>query len=272
MTGTDIDIRPVAGALGAEIGGVDLSRPLSDGEFGTIRRALLDHQVIFFRDQNLSPHGLRDFAARFGPCNRYPFLAGIDDCPEVIEIVKEPGDSVNFGGLWHSDTTYLPRPPLATLLHALEVPPYGGDTLFASARLAFESLSEAMKTALEGLRALSSAGRRYGATGRPPGGEDLVLEAWHPVLRTHPETGRKAVFVNGAHTTRFEGWTEAESRPWIDHLCERVVRPEFTCRFHWRPGSLAVWDNRCTQHFALNDYHGFRRRMHRCTVEGDEPR
>ena len=279
-----IEVAPVAGALGAEIGGVDLSAPLADDCFAEIRRAFLEHRVIFFRGQDLSPSGQRDFAARFGPCNRYPFVAGLEECPEVIPIIKEPEETFNFGGLWHSDTTYLEKPPLGTLLYAVETPPQGGDTLFANTKLAYDALSDGMKAALAGLRGLSSAKIRYADGGRSGQfakfkgamaatglDKEEVLEAWHPVVRTHPDTGEKALYLNRAHTVRFEGWTEAESRPWIDWLCEHIARPEFTCRFRWEPGSVALWDNRCTHHFALNDYHGHRRHMHRCTIEGDRP-
>ena len=280
----EIEVAPVAGALGAEIGGVDISGPLADGVFGEIRRAFLEHRVIFFRGQSLAPRDQRDFAARFGPCNRYPFVAGLEECPEVIPIIKEPEETFNFGGLWHSDTTYLEKPPLGTLLYAVETPPQGGDTLFANTKLAYDALSDGMKAALAGLRGLSSAKIRYAEAGRSGQfvkfkgamtaiglDREETLEAWHPVVRTHPDTGEKALYVNRAHTVRFEGWTEAESRPWIDWLCEHIVRPEFTCRFRWEPGSVALWDNRCTHHFALNDYHGHRRHMHRCTIEGDRP-
>ena len=279
-----IRVEPIAGALGAEISGVDLSRPLGNERFAEIHRAFLRYRVIFFRDQQLTPVAQRDFAARFGPCNRYPFVAGLEECPEVIPIIKEPEETFNFGGLWHSDTTYLERPPLGTMLYALEVPPAGGDTLFANAALAYEALSDGAKAALAGLTGLSSAQMRYAKGGRAGQfrrfkgamtgarlDEEETLEAWHPVVRTHPETGEKALFVNRAHTLRFRGWTEDESRPWIEWLCEHIARPEFTCRFRWEAGSLALWDNRCTHHFALNDYHGHRRHMHRCTIEGDRP-
>ncbi|MCK6450261.1 MAG: TauD/TfdA family dioxygenase [Alphaproteobacteria bacterium] len=278
MRSNAIDIRPIAGALGAEIGGVDLAGPLDGAAVGRLRQALLDHLVIFFRGQALDPAGLVAFARRFGKPGHYPFVKGLPDQPEVIEVTKLAHERVNFGGIWHSDTTYLATPPLGSLLYAHEVPPTGGDTLFANMFLAYEALSDGMKRMLSGLRAISSSAKadvtrtREDRIAASPGrAAREVFEASHPVVRTHPESGRKALYVNVAHTTRFDGMTEEESRPLLDFLFRHQVQPEFTCRFRWQPGSLAFWDNRSTQHNPVNDYHGHVRRMHRVTVEGDRP-
>jgi taurine dioxygenase len=274
-----IEIRPLAGAIGAEIFGVDLSAPLDDATLAAIRRAWLDHLVIFFRDQELPPAEFLAFARRFGQPVEYPFVRGIEGFPEITPVVKLEQERVNFGGLWHSDTTYLETPPMGTMLVAREVPPYGGDTLFANMYLAYESLSAGMQRLLDGLVAVNSSAKadttktredrmRDGAN--PAARKEYASE--HPVVRTHPETGRKALYVNGGHTLRFKGMTEEESAPLLRFLFAHQTRPEFTCRFRWQVGSLAFWDNRCAQHNPINDYHGFRRVMHRVTLAGDRPR
>jgi taurine dioxygenase len=191
--------------------------------------------------------------------------------------VKLEHERVNFGGIWHSDTTYLARPPMASMLYAVEIPPYGGDTLFANQYLAYETLSEGYRKLIDGLVGVSSslkadASRTREDRLRAAGVEHKALIAEHPVVRTHPETGRRALFVNVGHTTHFRGLTEEESRPLLAYLFQHQVRPEFTCRFRWEPGSLAFWDNRSAQHNPVNDYHGFRRVMHRVTLAGDAPR
>ena len=234
--------------------------------------------VVFFRDQPISNDRFVAFARRIGPIGRYPFVPGLDGHPEVIAVLKEPHETVNFGGIWHSDTAYLDRPPMATLLLAREIPPHGGDTLFANQYLAFETLSPAMQRLLDPLRAVNSSAladvsktREDRIRGHEADGDACEYEATHPVVRTHPETGRKALYVNVAHTSRFDGMTEEESRPLLQFLFAHQVRPELTCRFRWQPGSLALWDNRCAQHNPVNDYHGHRRLLHRITLEGDVP-
>jgi taurine dioxygenase len=274
-----LDIRPIAGALGAEIHGLDLSAVLDGETIAAIRQALLDHLVIFFRDQDLPPARFLAFARRFGEPVEYPLVKGIEGFPVIIQVAKLEHETVNFGGIWHSDTTYLEIPPMATLLVAREVPPAGGDTLFANQYLAYETLSEGMKKMLAPLKALSSSAKADASKTREDrirsdpttrSREELVAE--HPVTRTHPETGRKALYVNIAHTKRFVGMSEAESAPILDYLFRHQTRPEFTCRFSWRVGSLAFWDNRAVQHNPINDYHGYRRVMHRITLAGDKPR
>ena len=271
-----IQVRPIAGALGAEIEGVDISRPLPNDVVAEIRQAFLDFLVIFVRGQKLTPHGQLAFAQSFGEPMEYPQLRGLPECPLITPVVKLEHERVNFGGIWHSDTTYLERPPMASMLYALETPPYGGDTLFANQYLAYETLSEGYRKMLDGLVGVNSslkadASRTREDRLRAAGAEHKALIAEHPVVRTHPETGRKALYVNVGHTTHFKGLTEEESRPLLDYLFRHQVNPEFTCRFQWKPGSLAFWDNRCTQHNPVNDYHGFRRVMHRVTLAGDAP-
>ncbi len=268
-----MEVRRIAGALGAEIGGVDLSK---DIPAAAIRAAFLEHQVIFFRDQNLTPAQFMAFARAMGRPIEYPFVQGIDAFPEIIEVKKLEHERHNFGGIWHSDTAYLDTPPMGSMLLAREVPPQGGDTLFASQYLAYESLSEGMQRMLDGLMAINSSAKADVTKTR----EDRVreqqgplktFEAQHPLVRAHPETGRKALYVNVAHTVRFKDMTEEESAPLLRFLFEHQVKPEFTCRFSWKAGSLAFWDNRCTQHLPINDYHGYRRVMHRITLAGERP-
>lgn len=280
MPSASLDIRPLSGALGAEIGGVDLSAPLDEAMVAAIRRAWLDHLVIFFRGQDLPPDRLIAMARRFGRPVEYPFVAGLDGFPEVTPVVKLEHERVNFGGIWHSDTAYLDEPPMGTFLIAREVPPVGGDTLFANMYLAYETLSAGMRRMIDPLVAVNSS-RKADASktredrmrgGSAGAGSNRDFEALHPVVRTHPETGRRALYVNVGHTSRFKDMTEEESEPLLRFLFAHQTRPEFTCRFRWEPGSLALWDNRCAQHNPVNDYHGYRRVMHRVTLAGDRPR
>jgi taurine dioxygenase len=275
-TPTTLTVRPLAGCIGAELLGVDLRR-LEDGLVAAIRAAWLEHGVVFFRDQELGPDDFLAFARAIGELARYPFVPGLDGYPDIIAVTKLPHETVNFGGIWHSDTAYLAQPPMATMLVAREVPPAGGDTLFADQRAAFETLSPAMKDLLRPLRAVNSSAladvskTREDRVKEHDGGELPLYEAVHPVVRTHPETGRESLYVNVAHTARFDGMTEEESRPLLRFLFQHQVQPELTCRFRWDVGSLALWDNRCVQHNPVNDYHGHRRVMHRITLQGDTP-
>lgn len=271
-----IEIRRTAGALGAEIGGVDLSQELPDATIAAIRAALVEHQVIFFRDQDLSPARQVALGRRFGPLNIHPYVAGMDNHPEVMELIKEPSDKINFGGGWHSDMSFLETPAIGSILHAIEIPEWGGDTLFASQAAAFEALSPGMQATLETLSAVHSAAREY-APGGPSAAkragmtvaeaDGYVGEYVHPVVLTHPENGRKALYVNPAFTMRFEGWKARESRPLLQFLFDHCRSEAFTCRFAWTKGAVAFWDNRSVWHYALNDYPGQRRHMRRVTVD-----
>lgn len=273
-----ITVTPIAGALGAEIDGVDLSHPLDPETVKQIRQALLDHLVIFFRDQKLEPDSYLAFARAFGTPVEYPLIKGIEGYPEITEIVKQENERSNFGGIWHADTTYLECPPMGTMLYALQVPPHGGDTLFANQYLAYEALSEPLRRFLDGLTVINTSAKADVSKTR----EDMIRNAAddtpvpdyvseHPAVRTHPETGRKCLFVNVAHSSHFKGMTEAESAPILNYLFQHQVRPEFTCRFRWQVGSLAFWDNRAAQHNPVNDYHGYRRVMRRITLAGEKP-
>ena len=278
MTYSSIEVAPVAGALGAEIGGVDLAVDLPDETVAEIRAAWLEHLVLFFRGQeHLDADAFMAFARRIGEPVEYPFVKGLEGHPEIIAIAKLPHETVNFGGIWHSDTVYLERPPMGTLLIAREVPPYGGDTMWASMYAAHEALSPGMQQLLDGLRAVNSSALADVSKTREDriadSGYDSAQEyvAEHPVVRTHPETGRKALYVNVAHTERFVGMTVEESRPLLEYLFAHSVKPEFTCRLRWQVGTLAMWDNRCAMHNPINDYHGHRRVMNRITLAGDVP-
>src|SRR5580704_3437896 len=282
MTYRTIQVHPISGALGAEISGVDLSRDLDDSVIGEIRPALVDNLVIFFRDQKLTPDQHLAFGRRFGELQIHDFVESTQENEEILEVRKEADELRNFGGGWHSDVSYLERPSLGSVLYAREVPAYGGDTMFSNQYLAYETLSDGMKSMLGGMTAMHSARRPYGldAVHRAEGNartmkylysENAHAEVEHPVIRTHVETGRKSLYVNGTFTTRFQDMTEAESAPLLNYLYDHAVRPEFTCRFRWQLGSLAFWDNRAVQHNAINDYHGRRRLMHRVTIEGERP-
>lgn len=278
-----LDIRQIAGALGAEVHGIDLAVGLSGPVAEALRTAFLCHKVLFFRDQALSPESHLAVARLFGEPDIYPFIEGLPEAPEVIDIVKAEKDTLNFGGGWHSDTAYLERPALGTMLYALDVPEAGGDTQFANTQLAYEGLSDGLKCTIDGLIGVNSSeigylGGRAAGMGRIAGMSNAYVkdsagyQANHPIVRTHPDTGAKCLYVSRAHTARFQGMTEEESRPLIEYLSIHITRPEFTCRFRWAMGSVAVWDNRTTQHAALNDYHGKRRHMRRVTLKGDRPK
>lgn len=272
-----IAVLPLTGGIGAEISGVDISEPLPAETIAEIRQALLDHLVIFLRDQEITPEQQIAFVSRFGEPDLYPFVKGLEDYPEITPVLKLPEETVNFGGIWHSDTVYQAQPPMGTVLYAKELPPMGGDTLFANQYQAYEALSAPLRDFLDGLTAINSAAKGSAAATRSDRvahagtGRQEVLEAEHPVVRTHPETGRKALYVNTGHTVRFAGMTEAESTPILEYLYQHQIKPEFCCRFVWSPGAVAFWDNRCAQHYPVNDYHGHTRLLHRITLKGDKP-
>jgi taurine dioxygenase len=268
--------KPLCGALGAEIRDVDIASGVSEAQFAEIRRAFHQYGVIFFRDQELTPEQHLAFARLWGGINVNRFFQPVDGYPEIAEVRKEPGHKNNIGGSWHTDHSYDDAPATGSILYAREVPEVGGDTLFASMYLAYETLSAGLKRALSRLSAVHSSRHVFGAGALGDsdasdrlGNPDLaVQDVVHPVVVRHPDTGRRVLYVNPEFTVRFEGWTEEESRPLLDYLYGHASRPEFTCRFRWRKGSMAFWDNRATWHRALNDYQGERRLMHRITVEG----
>ena len=279
-----IQVDRVAGACGAVVSGVDLATGLSDAEVGEVRRALLDHQVVFFRDQRLDPDQLVAFSHRFGPPSPVPFVQPIPEHPEVIAVVREASEThgYTFGGLWHSDFSFLPAPPFASILHALEVPPYGGDTIFASQTLAYSTLSVGMQSMLDGLMGVHSAVNAYspkmqsvhdtfkGMTVKTD--ESATQTRVHPVVRVHGETDVPALFVNAQYTVGLHGFAPHEAKPLLDFLFAHSTRTDYTCRWQWRVGDVAMWDNRAVQHMAMADFTGHRRAMHRTTVAGEEPR
>jgi taurine dioxygenase len=279
-----ISIGRNASALGAEIEGIQISDALMDDQiFEEIVQVFYRHQVIFFRGQNLTPENLMAFGERFGELEEHPFVTPLAGYPKIMRVVKEPEDSFNFGNLWHTDMSFREHPAMATILYARQTPAIGGDTMFANQYMAYDALSGGMKSMLDGLSAVHSAARQFGLSGRSAdewGGhesmeiqvtEDAHADIIHPVVRTHPGTGRKALYVNSAFTERFDGMTPNESQPLLEYLYAHSVRPEFTCRFQWTDDAVVLWDNRCVQHYALNDYPGERRDMHRVMIIGDRP-
>ena len=272
MPNCPFECEPLAPAIGLEVRGLRLDRPLDDTPLADLKAAFHHHHVLVIRDQELLPEQQVAFAEQMGEPDIYPFAAGIAGFPVITPVVKERDQTRNFGGIWHSDTTYLERPPAATMLLAREVPPVGGDTLFASQVAAYEALSDGMKALLAPLRAInSSAKANFVRTSMTDDPETQAFDAVHPVVRTHPETGAKALYVNPGHSVHFEGMTEAESAPILDFLFEHQRREIFTCRVRWEVGTLVIWDNRASLHLPLNDYHGHRREMHRITLKGDVP-
>ena len=280
MKNTTVDIRRVSASTGAEIHGVDLATPLQDRTYREIRNALNEHGVIFFRGQSLTPGQHLAFVERFGEveADHSMSLGHPDGYPMICEVRKEPEETRNIGGNWHTDHSFDAQPPLGAVLLARELPDYGGDTLFASMYAAYDALSDGLKKALEGLRAVHSKSRAYvglskerevSASHRDEAtARYAAREALHPVAPLHPESGKRLLFVNPTYTTHFEGWTEKESEPLLKYLYQHASRPEFTYRFQWQEGSIAFWDNRSVWHYALNDYHGSRRLMHRISING----
>ncbi len=270
------DITPTSGALGAEILGIDLAEPLDQSGVDELRCALNEYGVIFFRDQTLSPEQHIAFAERFGKIDVNRFFKAVSGHPQIAEVRKEPEQKTNIGGGWHTDHSYDQIPALGSILLARETPPRGGDTMFACMNLAYEALSDGLKQTLEGLRAVHSSRHVFGAASdyvkasgdRLGNTQAATQDAVHPVIVRHPGSGKKILYVNSAFTTHFEGWTAQESAPLLKYLYEHAARPEFQTRFQWREGSIAFWDNRSTWHYAVNDYHGARRLMHRITIAG----
>ena len=278
---SELHLAPITGALGAEVSGVTLAGQLEERRLAELRRALLEHKVLVFRGQDASPAQLVAFGAQFGPLHRHKFVQGLAGHPEVIEIVKEPGESNAWGEGWHSDVSFEQVPSLGSLLLAREVPPYGGDTLFANMELAYETLPGELKERIEGVKALHESGDSGGYAdsyaGMQAKAHDAVASE-HPLVRTHPESGRKILFANPVFTRRISGLAEAESRQLLARLFAHALQPHFSCRIRWEAGMAVMWDNRSVLHNAMTDYFpgrtncGFRRVMHRVTICGDRPR
>jgi taurine dioxygenase len=275
-------VKRVAGALGATVTGIDLRYEPDAEQLAALRQALADHLVVFVPDQHIDLDGLEHLTDLLGGRDVTPYVAPVEGRPYVIRVIKEPEDTLNFANAWHTDLSYLPAPPAYTVLHAAEVPEYGGDTVWTNQYLAYDTLSKGLKETLVGLRAVHSAGMAYGTGGvldkvkdltsmaiRPS--PDAYQEQVHPVVIQHPVTGRAALYVNPVYTTRFEGWSQMESQALLAHLYQHSINENFTCRLRWEPHLLAIWDNRCTMHNALNDYSGVKREMFRTSVKGAEP-
>jgi len=274
-----MELLPLTGCLGAEVRGVDLASPLDDDAIAAIRAAFNQHHVLFFRNQVWDHDHQLAFGKRFGDLDTHPFVEGNPEHPEILDVITEPDDVANFGGGWHTDVTFLPEPDLGSILYAVDVPPVGGDTLFADQHAAYDALSDTMKGVLHGLRATHSAGPQYTEGGystrskamRTRNAELASATVTHPVVRTHPESGRKALYVNRAFTTGIVGMHPTESAALLRFLHDQATREAWTCRFRWEPGSVAMWDNRSVQHYAMFDYAGHRRHMRRVTIKGDTP-
>lgn len=286
-TDTDFDriqVRPLGPHTGAEIVGVDLSLTLDDRVFAQIYAAWLRYHVICFRDQRLTPAEHVAFARRFGEIHVHPFNKPLDGHPEVLEILKTEKQTLNNGARWHSDQMYTPRPAKGTMLVAREMPPFGGDTMFSNLHLSYDALSVTMRAMLQRLRGVNNGdSRRYykfsrseraalgiGTMAQRESTEKVQTITPHPLVRTHPETGRRGLYY-GSHTESVEGMSDAESDPILKFLMAHGARPEFTYRHQWEQGMLTLWDNRSVQHLAVNDYHGYRRCMHKVTIAGDVP-
>lgn len=273
-----ISFNPVAGALGAEVAGVDLRQPIDDAAFDTLEKGLLQYQVLFFRDQRIGPEHHRALARRFGepvPHPAYPHVDGFEE----INILESTPDKPSKIDTWHTDMTFLEKPPLGSILRARLIPGHGGDTMFASLFAAHDSLSDRLQRYLDGLTALHSFAHGFRHSLAEPGGWDRLGEAVranppvrHPVVRTHPKSGRRALFVNRLFTTHIEGLREAESDAVLQFLFAHLELPEQTCRFRWSEDSIAFWDNRATAHRPVNDFFPAPRRMERITIGGDRPR
>ena len=282
-TGVVLDTRPMTGSFGADIHGLDLSQALDGATTAAIEAAFADHSVLAFRDQQLTVDQLEAFALQFGSFGDTPFITPLDDHPNVLAVVREADEAgALFGGSWHSDWSFQHAPPSATILYGHEVPPAGGDTVFTNQYLAYETLSDGMKRMLDGLNAIHSAQRSYGPQGvfgRPDpkaamhiqGGEEALVRQTHPIVRTHPVTGRKLLFINDVYTIGIEDMNVPESKALLGYLLEHSKQVSFLCRVRWQPGTLTMWDNRCVQHHAINDYPGQRREMYRVTLAGEVP-
>ncbi len=278
MARANLAVKPLTPLIGAEIEGVDLSRPLDDATFGDVQDALLKHLVIFFRDQEITPEQQVAFARRFGDIEPpHPVFDKVKECPEVT-LIEQKGDKGIYNDEWHTDVTFRETPALASILYAKIVPPVGGDTLFASMYVAYDALSAPMKRLVEGLSAVHDITEGFGNIVTTKDGlakaramQDRFPPVVHPVVRTHPVTGRRALFVNRSFTTRILGVNKIESQNLLRMLLEHCEQSNFQARFRWEKGSIALWDNRCTMHYAANDYSPHHRLMHRVTVKGDRP-
>ena len=275
---THFEIEDLTPFTGSQISGLDLSKPIAADTLGKLRRVWLERKVLFFLDQQLTPDQQVTFTRQFGEVDKYPFLKGIEGNPLVAPVLKLPEETINFGGVWHSDTAYLEVPAAGASLYALELPPVGGDTIFCNMRIAYETLPQDIKEKIDHLKAINTSAKaavsktrvhRLADSGERSGPK--VFTNVHPVVRTHPESGERTLYINEAHTLRFEGWTREDSESLLNELYQHARKPEFQCRFRWSLGAVALWDNRSTHHYPINDYHGYRRLLHRVSLKGSRP-
>ena len=272
-----LKLTPVAGALGAEVAGIDLTQPIDDALYLKIRSALVEHQVLFFRDQAIEPAHQKALADRFGPLQTHPAYQTVEGYPEITILESTPEVPTKIEK-WHTDMTFRPHPPMGTMLRSRIIPEKGGDTLFASMTVAYEALSPAMQQFLSGLTAVHDFAHGFKESLAEPGGAERLKSALdanppveHPVVRTHPESGRKLIFVNELFTTHIQELSATESECLLSFIFSHIKAPEFACRFHWSANAIAFWDNRSTQHKPVNDYFPAHRRMERITIDGDRP-
>lgn len=278
----DLAIEPIAGSIGAIVHGLKLEDIQTVEDVRPLVDAISKHLVVFLPDQTQDLDELERITDLLGGRDTTPFVKPVEGRPHVIRVLKEAKDGMNFANAWHSDLSYLAAPPSYTVLHAYEIPPYGGDTLWANQYLAYETLSPGLKKTLRGLKAVHSAAMAYGLEGvfaRAKSSTSMEIEPseeahrtkTHPAVIRHPLTGRAALYVNPVYTTRFHGWSDEDSQPLLQHLFRHSVSENLTCRLRWQPGTLAIWDNRCTQHNGLNDFSGQRRVLYRTSVRGAAP-
>ena len=270
-------VKPLAAALGVELSGVDFASELTQEVFREVRRLLVKHQVIFFRDQDISPQQHHDLAASFGPLQTHPAYGTVDGFPEIT-ILESTAENPSKIEAWHTDMTFRQHPPMGAVLRSKVIPEQGGDTLWASMTAAYDALSAQMKEFLSGLTAEHDFRWGFKESLAEPGGRERLAEAVannppvvHPVIRTHPESAKKVLFVNSLFTTRILELEKQESAALLEFLYEHVTTPEFSCRFNWEPNTIAIWDNRSTQHKPINDYFPAHRMLHRIVIDGDMP-
>jgi len=279
---TKLSLHPLTGTCGAEISGLNLAN-VTEAEFAFVHTALLDHGVLFFRDQDITLDQQVAFARRFGALEVHPIVDGMEHAPEITKVLKPKGESASFGTGWHSDNTFQECPSMGSMLYGKIIPPYGGDTVFANQHIAYERLPDAMKEKLDGLFAIHSASDAYTVEGTKEKfdkktaitytwDDSILTEVRHPVVRTHPESGKKALFVNDMFTLRIDEMSETESHALLHSLYQHCTKPEFCCRFRWSENAVALWDNRLVQHYAVDDYQAYERLMYRVTIEGDRPK
>ena len=275
---THFEVEHLTPFVGSEISGLDLSKAIAPETLVELRKLWLERKVLFFRDQKLTPDEQIAFTRQFGEVDKYPFLKGIEGNPLVAPVLKLPEETINFGGIWHSDTTYLETPAGGASLYALELPPLGGDTIFCNMGTAYETLPQGVKDTIDDLKAINTSSKAAVSKTRvnrlADSGDSSAPKEFtnvHPVIRTHPESGERTLFVNEAHTVRFEDWTEEDSAPLLNMLYMHARKPEFQCRFRWSLGAVVIWDNRSSHHYPINDYHGYRRLLHRVSLKGSRP-